>query len=321
MIRFSSIGDIVLTTPIVRCLKMQLPDAEIHYLTKFSYTVLLTNNPYIHKVHSFNHNLKEIIHQLKSENFDYIVDLHNNIRTKIVKFCLLKPGSTFNKLNLKKWLLVNFKINLLPAVHIVDRYFKAVEKLNVSNDHQGLDFFIPETEKVTINVLPFKFHQGYVALVIGGKHVTKQLPDTLLIELCRKSEIPLVLLGGKEDYERAEIIIRTSAMPDIFNACGSFNIHQTASIIEQSLKVITPDTGLMHIAAAFNKEIISVWGNTVPEFGMYPYLAEKHTSEIIQVIGLKCRPCSKIGFKSCPKQHFHCMMQIDINQLLKHIQK
>ncbi|MEI6695456.1 MAG: glycosyltransferase family 9 protein [Bacteroidota bacterium] len=321
VIRFSSIGDIVLTTPIVRCLKKQLPDAEIHYLTKFSYADLLENNPYIHKVHCYNHNLTKIIHTLKSEDFDFIVDLHNNIRTKIVKLRLLKPAASFNKLNLKKWLLVNFKINLLPSLHIVDRYFKAVEKLNVYNDRQGLDFFIPETEKVNINVLPLEFHQGYTALVIGGKHNTKQIPDALLIELCKKSEIPLVLLGGEEDYERAENIIRTSAKTDVFNACGRFNIHQTASIIEQSIKLITPDTGLMHIAAAFNKEIISVWGNTVTEFGMYPYLTESHKSEIIQVIGLKCRPCSKIGFNSCPKQHFHCMMQIDINQLLKHIQK
>ena len=321
ILRFSSIGDIILTTPIVRCLKLQLPNAEIHYLTKSVFSSLLTNNLYIDKVHCYNNNLNEIIHNLKDEKFDYIIDLHNNIRTTIVKFRLFKPSSTFNKLNFKKWLIVNLKINLLPDIHVVDRYFKTVEKLNITNDNQGLDFFIPEDEQVSINLLPINFHHGFITLVVGGKHITKQLPDNMLIDLCKKTEIPIVLLGGKEDCERAENIKKSAENDNVFNACGVFSIHQSASIIEQSLKIITPDTGLMHIASAFKKEIISVWGNTIPEFGMYPYLPEKekYKSEILQVIGLKCRPCSKIGFKECPKKHFNCMNKIDTNQLLKHL--
>ncbi|MFZ4402349.1 MAG: glycosyltransferase family 9 protein [Bacteroidales bacterium] len=322
ILRFSSIGDIILTTPIVRCLKKQLPNAEIHYLTKSAFSNLLTNNLYIDKVHSYDKNLNEIIHNLQSEKFDYIIDLHNNIRTAIVKFRLLKPSFTFKKLNFRKWLIVNLKINLLPDTHVVDRYFKTVEKLDITNDNQGLDFFIHEDEQVNINLLPTNFHHGFVTLVIGGRHATKQLPEYMLINLCKKTEIPIVLLGGKEDRERAENIRKSAENHNIFNACGIFSIQQSASIIEQSLKIITPDTGLMHIASAFKKEIISVWGNTIPEFGMYPYLPEKekYKSEIIQVIGLKCRPCSKIGFKECPERHFDCMNKIDTNQLLKHLQ-
>ncbi|MFZ4402278.1 MAG: glycosyltransferase family 9 protein [Bacteroidales bacterium] len=322
ILRFSSIGDIILTTPIVRCLKIQLPNAEIHYLTKSAFSSLLTNNLYIDKVYSYDKNLNEIIHILRNEKFDYIIDLHNNLRTAIVKFRLLKLSFTFDKLNFKKWLIVNLKINLLPAIHVVDRYFKTVEELNVTNDNQGIDFFISEDELVNINLLPVNFHNGFVTLVIGGRHATKQLPDNMLIDLCKKTEIPIVLLGGKEDRERAENIRKSAENHNVFNACGIFSIQQSASIIEQSLKVITPDTGLMHIASAFKKEIISVWGNTIPEFGMYPYLPEKekYKSEILQVIGLKCRPCSKIGFKKCPKKHFNCMNKIDTNQLLKHLQ-
>ncbi|NVN96069.1 MAG: glycosyltransferase family 9 protein [Bacteroidetes bacterium] len=320
ILRFSSIGDIILTTPIVRCLKLQLPNIEIHYLTKTVFSNLLTNNLYIDKVHCYDNNLNEIIHNLKKENFDYIIDLHNNIRTAIVKFRLLKPSSTFNKLNFKKWLIVNFKINLLPDIHVVDRYFKTLEKLNIKNDKQGIDFFIPEEEKVDINLLPHNFHNGFITLVVGGKHTTKQLPEAMLINLCKKTETPIVLMGGKEDRDRAENIRNSAGNHNVFNACGIFSIHQSSSIIEQSLKIITADTGLMHIASAFKKEIISVWGNTIPEFGMYPYLPEneKYKSEIIQVVGLKCRPCSKIGFKECPERHFDCMNKIDTNQLLKH---
>jgi heptosyltransferase-2 len=141
--------------------------------------------------------------------------------------------------------------------------------------------------------------------------------------LCNKTEIPVVLLGGLDDKARAENIINTVYNPLVYNACGKFSINQTASVIEQSLKIITPDTGLMHIAAAFKKEIISIWGNTVPAFGMYPYLPDNEIekSHIIETEGLKCRPCSKIGYKSCPEKHFNCMMQIDSLQLLKYLKK
>ena len=139
VIRFSSIGDIVLTTPILRCLKRQMEDVEIHYLTKKTFANLLVNNPYISKVHCFNTDLNLIIEDLKKENFDCIIDLHKNIRTFRVKMKLKVPSFTFNKLNIEKWLLVKLKINILPKVHIVDRYFKAVKSLGVVNDNKGLD--------------------------------------------------------------------------------------------------------------------------------------------------------------------------------------
>ncbi len=144
IIRFSSIGDIVLTTPLIRCVKKQL-NCELHYLTKKQFSSILENNPYIDKLYTYSNNLNALIPELKSENYDYIIDLHNNIRSHLVKFRLFKAGSNVNKLNLKKWLLVRFKVNLLPKIHIVERYFNAAKKLKVTNDGQGLDYFIPET--------------------------------------------------------------------------------------------------------------------------------------------------------------------------------
>ncbi len=319
IIRFSSIGDIVLTTPIIRCLKKQIPDAEIHFLTKEIFANLLINNPYINKVHLLKNSFSETISQLKHENFNYIIDLHNNIRSFRVKLNLRKKSSSFHKLNFRKWLLVQFKINLMPDIHIVDRYFNTCNYFNIKNDYQGLDFFIPEDEYVSKTQLPKNFHKSFGVLVIGGKHFTKQIPDNLLIELCKSTKIPLVLLGGKEDRIKAENIRKEAENSDIFNACGIFSINQSASIIEQSKIVITPDTGLMHIASAFNKKIISVWGNTVPEFGMYPYLPQSEKAEIIELKDLNCRPCSKIGFDKCPKNHFYCMNKIDTSLIKKHL--
>lgn len=309
----------MLTSPIIRCLKMQIPDVEIHYLTKESFSNLLFNNPYIDKVHCFKNSFSEIIPQLKAENFSIIIDLHNNIRSLRVKMNLRVKSYSFRKLNFRKWLLVNFKKNLLPDIHIVDRYFETTKSLNIKNDNKGLDFFIPDDEHIGLNKLPMNFHTGFVVLVIGGKHFTKQIPDNMLTDLCKTTKIPIVLLGGKEDREKAENIRKKSENHDIFNACGIFSINQSASLIEQSKLIITPDTGLMHIASAFNKKIISVWGNTVPEFGMYPYLPQGNNAEIIQVKDLKCRPCSKIGFDKCPENHFDCMNKIDISLIKKHL--
>jgi ADP-heptose:LPS heptosyltransferase len=320
IIRLSSIGDIVLTTPVIRCLKQQLPDCELHFAVKEAFLPVIKANPSIDTIHVFKGNLREMVLSLRNENFDHIVDLHKNQRTFLIKSFLhlstfppFHPStSTFSKLNLRKWLLVNFKWNLLPDIHIVDRYFVAVKNLGIKNDGKGLDYFIPEDEEVDISQLPASFHNGFVAFVIGAKHFTKALPVQKVIDLIGSSSRPVILLGGPEDHDKGESIVATLASDHVFNACGQYTINQSASLIRQADKVITHDTGLMHISAAFQKDIISIWGNTVPEFGMYPYLPGKPgKSEILEVKGLSCRPCSKIGFDKCPKGHFRCMEDLE----------
>ncbi|GAB4328224.1 MAG: glycosyltransferase family 9 protein [Flammeovirgaceae bacterium] len=325
ILRFSSIGDIVLTTPVIRTLHTQLPDAEIHYATKEQYFSILEANPYIHKIHLLKTNTTEFIKSLKSEKFDYIIDLHHNLRTLRIKLALWKAKSySFNKLNIEKWIYTNFKINWLPNVHIVDRYMKTVQPLGVKMDLQGLDYFIPERDEVEKEWLPEDFRSQYVVFAIGGQHNTKRLPVERMIELCDKINKPIILLGGKEDVKDAEYIEaffkrRESGMSyeeglkdlnkktKIFNGCGKFNLNQSASLVRDSVAVFTHDTGLMHIAAAFQKRIFSIWGNTTPHFGMYPYRT-KFT--VLENNKLKCRPCSKIGYDKCPKGHFKCMKEI-----------
>jgi len=315
VIRFSSIGDIVLTSPVVRCLKQQLVDSEMHYLTKKSFASIVQNNPHIDKVFGFEKKVDEVLPELKKENYDWIIDLHHNLRSMQVKRALGKPSKSFDKLNIEKWLLVNFKINLLPNIHIVDRYFEAVTHLGVKNDLKGMEFFIDKEDLVSISTFPPEFQNGYVAFVIGAKHNTKKLPTEKIISICKKLNRPIILVGGKEDFEKGEKI--ATQVSNVFNGCGKYNIQQSASLIKQAEKVITHDTGMMHIAAAFRKKIISVWGNTVPEFGMYPYMPghEENVittgSKIVEVKNLPCRPCTKIGFDKCPKGHFKCMNEID----------
>ena len=308
VVRFSSIGDIVLTTPVVRMLKKQL-NAQVHYLTKSSYVSLLKNNPYIDSVYQIENSISEVIADLKKEKYDYVIDLHSNLRTQILKFRLGMPAKSFNKLNMEKFMLTNFKLDKMPKIHIVDRYLETVKHLGVKNDNQGLDFFLSANDKLDISIFP----KNYIVFVIGGQHATKILPNEKIISIIKKVNKPVLLIGGPEDAYRGEEIAK--ACNKVVNTCGKYSILHSASLVQQATMVITHDTGMMHIAAAFNKKIYSVWGNTVPEFGMYPYL-ESEQSKRIEVKGLNCRPCSKIGYDKCPKGHFKCMQEIDENLFL-----
>ena len=344
VIRFSSIGDIVLTTPVIRCLKKQIQDADIHVLTKKKFANLYKTNPYIDKVYEYADSLKKNIEELKIEIYDYVVDLQKNKRSIRVTRALGRPHASFPKLNFRKFLLSTFKIDIMPDVHIVDRYFKAVEKLNVRNDFYGLDFFISDKNDFPISELPVEFQNGYYAFVIGGTYKTKILPPVKIAEVLKKINKPVILLGGPDDVERAEEIIslvngqRITDNVDInsqiqkdfqvfrfsdfqiLNLVGRINLEQSASIVKNADSVLTNDTGLMHIAAAFHKNIVSVWGNTVPELGMYPYLPkEPEKCHIIECKDVRCRPCSKLGFKECPKKHFRCMMEIDTDRVAESI--
>ncbi|MCX6310933.1 MAG: glycosyltransferase family 9 protein [Bacteroidetes bacterium] len=311
IIRFSSIGDIVLTTPVIRCVKKQL-DAEIHFLTKENFAGIVSNNPYIDKVITIKSKVSEVKEMLLAANYDFVIDLHHNLRSSLVKRLLKKPSASFPKLNIKKWLLVNARINRLPKVHIVDRYFLTTKSLGVSNDEIGLDFFIPQADDVAISSLPNTHQNGFIAFTTGTLRATKQLPFKKMIAIIKHCNRPVIMLGGKNDFELAEKV-KNEFGEKVFNACGKYNLNQSASIIKQSDFVIAHDTGLMHIAAAFHKKIFSVWGNTIPEFGMYPYMPGEG-SKIIEVKNLNCRPCSKLGFDKCPRGHFRCMNDIDVKE-------
>ena len=220
-------------------------------------------------------------------------------------------------MNWEKWLFVNWRINALPNVHIVDRYLNTLQNLGVINDDKGLDYFIPAADKIKKGDIPTAHMLGYVAVVIGAALATKKMPLHKLKELCGAIQYPIILLGGKEDIEEGKAI---SAIDDIkiYNACGKFNLNESADIVNGAKLVITHDTGLMHIAAALQKPVISVWGNTVPDFGMYPYYGKTSSQhyDVVEMNKLWCRPCSKIGYNKCPKGHFKCMELIAVNEIV-----
>ncbi|MFT4521737.1 MAG: ADP-heptose:LPS heptosyltransferase [Bacteroidia bacterium] len=317
IIRFSSIGDIVLTTPVLRCMAQQLPGVELHFITKANYASLLNHNPYVSHVHLYRGNIKDNVKQLQKLNFDLIIDLHNNLRSRILSFQLSSKVYRFNKINWHKFKAVRFKMKSLPDVHIVDRYLKTVEPLGVANDDQGLDYFMdagthlpPKLKEVS--------HDTWV-YAIGGQHATKKLPSKKIIELLAQIPNQVVLIGGKEDADTGKQIAKKAV--NAINFCGKLSIDQSALLILKTKQLITHDTGMMHIGAALGAKIVSIWGNTIPEFGMQPYQphSSKGRAKMFEVSGLSCRPCSKIGFDECPKEHFDCMNKQDLTRIVEAI--
>ncbi len=319
IIRFSSIGDIVLTTPLMRCLKLQLPDSEIHFVTKDKYRELVAANPYIDKIHYLTDHFGQLVRILKAEQFDVVLDLHHNFRSLLIKLAIHAPARSFQKLNMRKWILVNLKWNLLPNEHIVDRYFRALSGFPVFNDGKGLDFFIPEGGAYDFSALPPFFRDGYIAVIISGTYATKQLPAEKVSGICDSIPYPVILVGGNCETPMSREIGRRVG-DHVLNLAGKTSISESASLVREARLVLSNDTGMMHIAAAFGKKILSFWGNTVPAFGMIPYLPGS-ASEIMEVKGLKCRPCSKLGYKKCPKGHFRCMNDMDISGVVDWIKK
>jgi ADP-heptose:LPS heptosyltransferase len=327
VIRFSSIGDIVLASPVFRCIKKQVPNVELHFLTKESFKTVTAANPYIDKFYYYNDNLAELKVELKEEKYDYVIDLHNNIRSNAIKTHLKTKTETINKLSWQKVVLTVAKINLMPKRHITQRSLDAVLALNVKDDGGGLDYFIAPEHEVKNSDLPTGHLAGFIAIAIGATHYTKRFPTHKLIELCEQINHPIVLIGGKEDAETGAEIASTNQIK-IYNACGKFNISESADIVKRAKVLVSNDTGMLYIACALKRPVVALWGGTSPKLAVEPYYGSNFTNANANkpfsanvVLNLWCQPCSKYGGKTCPLGHFNCMEKIEINTIKQLVQQ
>ena len=317
IIRFSSIGDIVLTTPAIRCLKKQVPGAEVHFLVKESFKTVIEENPYIDKTHLYKNDFNKIAEELKAEKFDYIIDLHKNLRTYKLRFYLRKPKwLSYKKLSVQKFLLTQLGINLMPARNISLRSVDALIPLGVRDDGLGLDYFISKNILIKNEDLPAGHWFGYIAVVIGATWFTKKLPVHKLQQLCMEIDYPIVLVGGKEDFGEGEEIASVHPVR-IYNACGKFSLNESAALIQKASLVISHDTGMQYIASAYKKPVLAIWGGTSPKLAVEPFYGSSnqplHTNFIVP--RLPCQPCSNYGTATCPMGHFKCMEKQDVHAI------
>jgi ADP-heptose:LPS heptosyltransferase len=315
-IRFSAIGDIVLASPALRCAKQQIPGVEIHFLTKKSMKAVSEANPYVDQFHYFDKDFSATIQELKACKFNYIIDLHKNLRTFRIRLALGVPYLSYNKLSVEKFLLTKFQVNRMADRHISMRSVDTLAPLGVSYDGKGLDYFVPsEVSK------PVFFSEGYVAFVIGASYATKKLPLESLKVLCSQIPHPIVLVGGKEEVADGEALALLDPAR-IVNTCGAYSLHESALIVQKAKVVISHDTGMLYIACAFEKNIIAIWGATSPALQVEPFMPVDSKAQVFQSIvpDLSCQPCSNFGTKTCPKGHFACMKQQDLPEIARQVE-
>lgn len=293
---------------------------------------VLKGNPHIDEFHYFEKDLQKTVLELVPLNFSLVFDLQKNFRSRYVTALLKQAFNSqvqlfsFHKLNIRKWLAVQLKWkSLLPDKSIVDRYFEGVRSLGIRNDGLGLEFHIPLEDEISGDDLPMGHQMGFIACSIGGQHQTKKMPVEQWQQLISKLTWPVVLLGGPEDQVTGDHIAQSNPVK-IYNACGKFNLKESADILKRAKVVLSHDTGLMHMAAALKKPLVAIWGNTIPEFGMFPFYGQNnlltHPSPILahaEVDGLSCRPCSKIGYSVCPKSHFKCMKDQNLEEMIRQV--
>lgn len=313
VVRISSIGDIVLTSPIVRALKLQL-DAEVHFITKQKFQSVVAHNERIDKIYTIDKEITEVIAALKSERYDYIIDLHKNLRSKRLIYSLGVKSISFDKINIKKWLRVHTRVNLLPKTHLVDRYYQGLKKIGIKDDGEGLEYFHGLTERELVELLP---RENYISIVLGATYLTKRIPKEKISMLIEESKLPCILLGGKDVEQLGKEL--ENEYPKAINLVGKVSLNESAAVVSQSKFTVTGDTGLMHIAAAYKVPTMVFWGSTAYELGMYPYYGSKHEIPTVDIVNktISCSPCSKIGKEKCPKGHFKCMLELDDEQVIR----
>ena len=319
-----SIGDVVFSTPVIRAMKVELDDTNLHALIPANASFLADENPYLDEVHLYKKgSFWKMVRDMRQRKFDVVVNLRTDWPSKLLSFLLLTKTFSCPATRWKQWLMVNLKINHLPNVHHVDKMILSLKSLGIKGDELGVDYFIPERDKVALEWLPPEFRKGFVVFPISAPYSTRKLPVDRMIELCDKINKPVILLGTKEDATTGQVIntfferglsvvwekglLELNKKTIVYNACGKFNFNQMASLIKQSWAVFTFDNDFVPVASAFRKEVFALWGNTILLFGRYPYRT-KFT--ILESNSVACRPCSANGFDKCPKGHFKCMRDI-----------
>lgn len=292
-------GDIILSFPLLKKLKEKFPKAKLHFLTKENYEDVVKLSPYVDSIKLYGESISELRTEIKSENYDLILDIHKNYRSIYASIYNGKKIKRYNKENLKKFLLVKFKKNLFKEIiPVFKKYLMTAEEYLDKDDYEftvsGLNF---SSER--------KIQGSYIVLSPSSKHFTKTYPAEKFIDFIgRYPEKEFIIVGEDTEKDRTICSYIKSKCLNTKNLCGKLSIDELANVIYYSDFVICNDSAILHLAEALGKKVISVFGSTVKEFGFFPQLKD---SRVFEIKNLYCRPCTHIGLDKCPEKHFMCM--------------
>lgn len=325
ILRLSSIGDILLTTPFIRQAGAAFPGAQIDFVVKKAFSELVRFNPNLNTVYEVKpeqgrKGLREIKQRLKEQGYDYVFDLHHNFRTKSLTSGLNK--TVIHKDRFKRALLVYLKRNRYgEIIPIPDRYLQTGARAGVKDDGKGLELFWPSSTETKTDALfaEMNIREQPIALAPGAAHATKRWPREYFTEtirdICSFYPGKIVLLGSASEREELQALALNS---EVLNLAGKLSLLESASVLKRARLLVTNDSGLMHMASAVATPSIALFGSTVKEFGFFPYRSK---SVVLEDNTLNCRPCSHIGRADCPKGHFKCMRNLTPNMVLRELKK
>lgn len=312
IIRLSSFGDIVLTYPFITYLRNKFPDAKIDYLTKNKFASLVNMHDEIDYVISYGgEKISELRDIIDRNKYDLIFDIHKNLRSIFSTIFLNTKKFRYKKDTMKKLLLVVFKINLIK--NVIPVYKKYLLVLNRGFKLESLEYLVTDLNFKKERIID----EPYILIAPSSKHFTKTFPKEKFGQIIKEFENKkFVIIGDntKEDIEICNYLGNISA--NVINFCAKTNFNNLANLVNDSQLVICNDSGVLHLAEALNKKVITFFGSTVKEFGFYPNL---NSTLVFENNNLRCRPCTHIGKSKCPKKHFKCMNDINIKEVIKKI--
>ena len=330
--RLSSIGDIVLSSVLLRVMRQSAgKNARIDFVVRKDYAELVRHNHHLYIVHEYDvdsgfDGLKKLAKELYDEHYDLAVDIHDSIRTKFLRTtCRPKETVVVDKRKFERWLLVNMKRNAYDdGLSVAERYIETVEKYGIKNDGKGLEIFIPDSTLFdvsgTMGKLKLNRFEKVIGICPGAKHFTKRWQKEkfadVAVHAANEFRAKIHLFGGADERSDCAFVadeVSRRVSPDaVSNFAGEFSLLESAAAMEFCDVVVTNDSGLMHLAAAKQKKIVAVFGSTVKEFGFFPFGTD---AIVIERKDLECRPCTHIGRKTCPKEHFKCMTEIPAGEV------
>jgi lipopolysaccharide heptosyltransferase II len=334
IIRFSSVGDIILSSLLIRTFRKQFPECQLDFLVKKEFAELVDQNPHITNVLTFPGQgsfdaLRQLRSTIRQAHYGLIIDIHDSLRSRYI--CAgAQRVVRINKRKLARYLLVKCGIDRYAALggapSVALRYLEPVSDIGVNDDGKGLEFFFSEEigRKVRSMVQGSGFgaREEFIGICPSAKHNTKMWLKEGFAEaasaLSTQQNLPIVLFGsGNDEVTRCQEIefLIHHLNPEIktLNLAGKISLPETAAMMDYCSRVITNDTGLMHIAAARKRNIVAIFGPTVKQFGFFPFGTQ---SAVVENAGLDCRPCTHIGGASCPEGHFKCMNDITVDQVI-----
>ncbi|MCS6983530.1 MAG: glycosyltransferase family 9 protein [Leptospiraceae bacterium] len=324
IIRFSSLGDVVLSTPVIAALREKFPHAEIFFLVREEYAPILPNGikclaiegrPSLQKLYALVH---------KHEPFDAILDLQSNILSRLLSLILRgRKKAHFQKPYLRRLLTVVTKRNFLKNTPpVAERYLTTLHKL-----WPDYDFHPPMRPLLRRQALPPSLHRTlqknpYFVIAPGSRHFTKRWPlshqESLLSLLQKKWPSSLVIfIGSQREREECEYLKQKTKLSS-YNLAGKLSLPQIITLIDKARFVLCNDSGLMHLAAATDTPIYALFTSTIPEFGFIPLSPQ---AKILMAKDISCRPCSHIGLSKCPKKHFRCAYELTPQMVFREIVK